>query len=442
LAPTAARDLLRGKGIQGSEAELLDFADLTSGHPLLLELIAGQLWDKYGDAPPLSGWQRLNPDLFAYMGAHRGDPEASLGKVFAASYQRLSPEQQQLLRYLSVYRPRFDGRMAIAMADSAPTDPRAFEKTVLRYWVRLALLQEQPPQAGSPRLYFLVPLIRRYLQHQGDLTPAHERATAFYTSVCKPQLTRDDGQTEVATYLELAYHLCQLQHYADAVNLLQSNTDGNDPYSSCLKVIQFRGQQATLLPIYQAITRRWQPQNDQEKRRYGDTLKAQGDVLQFLDQRSEALANYDAALTIYREVGARLGEANTLKAQAFICQSSGQLRDALSLFRQALEIYQGIGDRYSEGMTLQAMAPVYQQLGQVRESFACGVRSSELLQDIELPLEAMPYPNWLKRMIRFAQKGKLYLFLCLAAGIMAFPVILILILAILAFRLLRAPFRK
>ncbi|MEI6429333.1 MAG: tetratricopeptide repeat protein, partial [Pseudanabaena sp. ELA607] len=42
-----------------------------------------------------------------------------------------------------------------------------------------------------------------------------------------------------------------------------------------------------------------------------NTLKAIGDVLQFLDRRTEALERYEAALSFYREIGARLGEANT-----------------------------------------------------------------------------------------------------------------------------------
>ncbi|MEH2254767.1 tetratricopeptide repeat protein, partial [Nostoc sp.] len=45
-----------------------------------------------------------------------------------------------------------------------------------------------------------------------------------------------------------------------------------------------------------------------------NTLKAIGDVLQFLDRRSEALERYEAALAFYRDTGSRLGEANTLIA--------------------------------------------------------------------------------------------------------------------------------
>jgi tetratricopeptide (TPR) repeat protein len=368
LTPNAAVALLRDQGVQGSEAEMQEFALLTTGHPLLLNLIMGQLWDEYGDAPPLNRWPELNPDLFAYMGAHRGDPEASVGRVFAASYQRLTPVLQRLLCYLSVYRPRFDRAMAAAMAADTVTDQRQFEKDALRYLVRLALLQEQPPTANSPRRYFLLPLIARYVQQQGDLTPAHERAINFYQAIRKPTLGREDGQAEVAAYLELAHHLCELGQFAAAIDLLQRNTDDENRYSSCQMVIKFRGRQATLLPLYQRIADQWQPQNPYEQNRYGDTLRAQGDVLQFLKQSREALGNYEQALTIYREVGDRLGEANTLKAQGDVLQFLKQSREALGNYEQALTIYREVGDRLGEANTLKAQGDVLQFLKQSREA--------------------------------------------------------------------------
>ncbi|MFQ4138339.1 AAA family ATPase, partial [Nodosilinea sp. PGN35] len=307
LSPVAATALLRGEGVQGTEAELQAFATLTDGHPLLLNLIVGQLWDEYGDTPPLSQWQTLNPDLFAYLGAHRGDPEASVGKVFAASYNRLTPPLQQLLRYLSVYRPRFDPAMALAMAEGELANEPSFEKATLRYLVRLALLQEQPPTAQGRR-YFLLPLISQYLERQGDLAPAHQRAVAFYQAVCKPNLSRTDGPAEVAPYLELAHHLCELGQFGQAMDVLQGNTDSDDRYSSPEFILKYRtgstlvkdtGQDqsprsknghAILLDFFQQIATEWQPETLHQRRRYGDTLQAQGDVLQFLDQRSEALA--------------------------------------------------------------------------------------------------------------------------------------------------------
>ncbi|MGK7874867.1 MAG: hypothetical protein AB4426_16675 [Xenococcaceae cyanobacterium] len=80
-----------------------------------------------------------------------------------------------------------------------------------------------------------------------------------------------------------------------------------------------------------------------------NTLQAIGDVLQFLDRREEALDNYQSALGFYREIGARLGEANVL-------QEYGKLQDDLSeslkYFSQAQEIYVQIKDRYSQSRNL------------------------------------------------------------------------------------------
>jgi hypothetical protein len=43
-------------------------------------------------------------------------------------------------------------------------------------------------------------------------------------------------------------------------------------------------------------------------------LQAIGDVQQFRDDRDAALTSYHEALTLYRALGARLGEANVLAA--------------------------------------------------------------------------------------------------------------------------------
>ncbi|MBF2035999.1 MAG: trypsin-like peptidase domain-containing protein [Leptolyngbyaceae cyanobacterium T60_A2020_046] len=366
LTPDAAVALLRAQGVQGDEAELADFARLTDGHPLLLNLIVGQLWDTYGEEPPISEWARLNPDLFAYMGAHRGDPETSVGRVFEASYGRLAPEQQALLRHVSVYRPRFDGAMALAMADGVLAADPQFEAHTLRYLVRLALLQEEPPAYPQPRRYFLLPLITRYVQRQGTLTLAHERAVKFYRQVCKPQLTREDGQAAVATYLELAYHSGQLGQYGAAIDLLQRQTNPADPYSSCEMVIALRGDRASLLPLYQSLTAHWQPTTPHDRRRYGNTLRAQGNVLQFLGQSREALDNYDAALRIYREVGDRLGEANTLLGVGAL---KATVSEQLKLFLAAQEIFIATGDRYSQGRNLVLfIGPAYVALGDVEST--------------------------------------------------------------------------
>jgi tetratricopeptide (TPR) repeat protein len=91
------------------------------------------------------------------------------------------------------------------------------------------------------------------------------------------------------------------------------------------------------------------------------TLKAIGDVLQFLDQRQEALSRYDEALQLFRQVGDRLGQAHTLLG---VGSSQENPAEALAYFLQAQEIYTAIGDRYSQGRNLlMYIVPAQQQLG-------------------------------------------------------------------------------
>ena len=106
-----------------------------------------------------------------------------------------------------------------------------------------------------------------------------------------------------------------------------------------------------------------------------NTLIAIGDVLQFLDRRTEALTNYEQAIGIYREVGDRLGEANTLKAIGDVLQFLDRRTEALTNYEQAIGIYREVGDRLGEANVLQA-------LGKLQEDPQAGLGYLQQAQDI------------------------------------------------------------
>lgn|GEM_PF-3594626 len=54
----------------------------------------------------------------------------------------------------------------------------------------------------------------------------------------------------------------------------------------------------------------------------------------------------------------------------------------------------------------------------------------------------MPYPQWMKRLIRFSQRGKLYLGFCIVIGIVAFPLALVVFLVLTLWQLLVGRFRR
>ncbi len=101
-----------------------------------------------------------------------------------------------------------------------------------------------------------------------------------------------------------------------------------------------------------------------------NVLKAQGDVLAFLDQRDEALARYQEALTLFRAVGDRLGEANVLKAQGDVLYFLKQTDEALARYQEALTLFRAVGARLGEANVLQAQGDVLAFLDQRDEALA------------------------------------------------------------------------
>jgi tetratricopeptide (TPR) repeat protein len=89
-----------------------------------------------------------------------------------------------------------------------------------------------------------------------------------------------------------------------------------------------------------------------------NVLKAQGDVLAFLDERAQALEKYEEALGLFRAVGDRLGEANVLKAQGDVLSFLKQTAQALEKYEEALGLFRAVGARLGEANVLKAQGDV------------------------------------------------------------------------------------
>jgi tetratricopeptide (TPR) repeat protein len=71
--------------------------------------------------------------------------------------------------------------------------------------------------------------------------------------------------------------------------------------------------------------------------------------LQFLKRSDEALSRYEQALSFYREIGDRLGEANVLQE---LGKLEDDLKQSLEYIQQAQNLYQQVGDVYSQSRNL------------------------------------------------------------------------------------------
>ena len=368
LMVNAGVGLLEELGVLGDNDSLTTFVSQSAGHPLLLKLAAGWLQVEEADEPRIEYLRNIDGlNLFEFMGAHRGEPETSVRRILEATLSRLPAQMAELLPALSLYRRTFSLAAAQVMSRETLVDAD------LRKLVKRSLLQAKKQTKGGERLWLFEfqPLIQRYLQPQADKRN-HQKAIDYYLRVRQPVLGATDDLSATAEYQEIFHHQCELENYAQALRLLRIVTDENKRYSSCDMVLQLRGYNAIRLILYERLaqawkTQLWQPQEIDEIRLVGDTLQTLGDVLQFLKRSNEAIANYDEALTIYRAVGDRLGEANTLKALGRLQED---VQQGLAYLQSAQTLYEQINDIYSQGVNLYYLGNMYAQLQQYESALS------------------------------------------------------------------------
>ena len=87
---------------------------------------------------------------------------------------------------------------------------------------------------------------------------------------------------------------------------------------------------------------------------------------------------------------------------------------------------------------MQNLGVAYNKMGRIKEGFAAGQQATAILQELDLPLDVYPYPNWVKKLIRFGESSNLKFILCIILGIFAFPFALVGIILITLYRLLRS----
>ena len=387
--------LLRALDVIGEAKTLDEFVGLAGGHPLLLKLAAGWLLVEEPDEPDIKYLKATGGlNLFELVGAHRRQPETSVQEILEATLARLPAEMAALLPSLSVYRLPFSRAAAAAMQptgeeEGMTTAGIATESVTtagLRKLVKRSLLQEKRQSVAGERLWLFEfqPLVQRYLLQRAEGV-AHQRAIGYYQQVRVPLSAANnsaaraeeadgteakDAEAEIKAtipYREIFHHYCELGQYAGALAAIGTQSNEDDRYSSCDMVLQLYGYNPIRLAMYEQLIEHWQPTDDTEKDLFADALKAQGEVLQFLARRDEALENYAQALGIYRQVGDRLGEANTLRAQG---RAQTDPQQGVAYLQLAQSLYEQIEDFYSQGVNLYYLGLLYAQLQQADEALS------------------------------------------------------------------------
>ncbi len=106
-----------------------------------------------------------------------------------------------------------------------------------------------------------------------------------------------------------------------------------------------------------------QAQTPDARKAEADRLLQQGRDQANASQFVAALQSWQKALTIYREIKDRLGEAKTLTNMGFVYDSLGDYFKAIEYYQQSLKIAQEIKDRKLEGTIRNNLGSTYYSLG-------------------------------------------------------------------------------
>jgi tetratricopeptide (TPR) repeat protein len=279
---------------------------------------------------------------------HRGDAEASVGKVLDASFERLYPAWLRVLLWrLSVLRGKFGLEMAQAMVDEP------VELVDLRRLRRWSFLQEEPLD-GQWQFDFS-PLIARYLQLDGQeqeqLEIAHERAIDQYSA----NFQEWDGTIESCREeLESFYHACELGQYQRADGMLDR----------CFEMLDRVGQWRSLLPLYEQLTAKWQTVDDSELHSLGWAWMRLGNLQQQLREIESSVHSHYKAKAIFDQMGFPEGQSAAFDSLGVAYSSLGQYQQAIIYGKRSLEIARETGDREGEASSLCNLGSTYASLGQ------------------------------------------------------------------------------
>jgi tetratricopeptide (TPR) repeat protein len=350
LAPEEGAALLAAKGITGN---LTAFVEVVQGHPLLLRLVADLLREEYPEASHLERLQDLgladlrqlltNPQV---VGVHRRE-EVGMVLVLDASYQRLSPLQQEILQAVAVLRGTFS-EQAVQFCAQGSVNTAKMNQALKGLAKRSFLQRVTQPSVD----YTFQPVVQEYVRLQiENLAERHGLAIDYYHLLALPP--SDWKEIEDTRYqLEIVHHQFERQNYGAV----------NETLRECNEFLSLRGAYSLLVEWNQRLVDIWQPK-ESEREGYSWALINLGNAYNSQGDYGKAINYYEKALGIQRTIGHRNGEVASLINLGNAYSSQGDYGKAINYYKKSLGIQRTIGHRNGEAASLIGLGNAYSSQG-------------------------------------------------------------------------------
>ena len=348
MTPEQARELMEavlGKDVVRAEAEAAaKLAARCTFNPLAVEIAARRIRQFEGVKKPIAQYFEMAKARFSEL-TMDGDARWDMTHIFDLSYEDLSAEDRQRFRGLAAFdRSGFSFDALLALWGMEPSQAHA----VISRFINLSLVKNAPTENEGMERYRLHDLLDEYAA--GKLLKEEEKKvrtdlaewliglfTHFYT---------DDRTTAPQAAAERANLLrsCEWARGQKEGRLLARLITQSRNWF----MVEFADEWVFWFAWLEACLKLGinDPQIE------ANVLQAIGDVQQFRKETDAALASYDEALKLFRQVGDKLGEANTLAAMSRLSLRQGKLEEAEAQLGAIIQMRRLIGDRYNEGADL------------------------------------------------------------------------------------------
>ncbi|MEM7760791.1 MAG: tetratricopeptide repeat protein [Cyanobacteria bacterium P01_A01_bin.40] len=349
--------LLNKLAIQGTTKELEAFVEYVNGHPLTIKLVAGYL-NEYCDRK-LSQVKILGLEQFelAYQeaeGLHRSKQDARLSWIIQQHLARLNLEQQVFLTNLSVYRLPFNWEGASYMWTEAEEKPFIIQKKLQEFCNRSLLVKTEDNK------FQFESLVQKFiLQQTQDLTNAHKKAIEYYKTNLKDESSWQVLE-DVAEYLEIFDHYCELKQYLKACE---------ESLYFCYMFLSRQAYFNVLKQIYQKLVLEWKVSLTSDKYFYYIwALNNLGNICKIQGKYNIAIDYFQKSLLIAQNAKNLESEADTLNNLATVYDCLGNYRKSIAYYLEALSIAEQINDIAGISACLNNLGNAHYSLGNYSEA--------------------------------------------------------------------------
>ncbi|GAC1656918.1 MAG: hypothetical protein NVS4B7_01520 [Ktedonobacteraceae bacterium] len=346
LEQAAVDDYLKTIGMQDTMLRQRVY-DITHGHALCVSII-GILWQEQGDQPlALADLPQLQKKF---------SEQALLEFIQERLDKRLKTPFRELTRYGVLLRS-FNLPMLQAVFPELLLEAGALD--IFHQLLRYPYIESRGNQH-----YAIHDLLREIQavdieeQQPGKWREYHKRALDYFTQTA--------FHSPDWYYHAIAYDEEQgISHWWDAVQTARNRGERDN----CALLLQAAGDGILRLSMSASAQLAFQV-----GRFYYNWLDIEA-----------ALASYEQALTLFRQVGDRLGEANVRKAMGNLALEQEEFEKALILHNTAYQLYQQIEDRYSQAVLLYYRSFVFEATNERRLATHDMKLALTITQSLDLP---------------------------------------------------------